>query len=374
MSGTTRYILRQLIGPTLFVTASLAAMVWLTQSLRLLDLIINRGLSVGAFLTMTTLLLPSFLALILPTALFCTIIFVYHRLDADRELVVMRAVGLSPWALAKPALLVALAVTLVGYALTLYFMPAGIRAFKDQQFTVRSDYGSVLLREGTFNTLIDGVTVYVRERERGGELRGILVHDNRDERRPVTVMAERGVLIGTEEGPRFVMFSGNRQEVGPNQNDVSLLYFDKYSLDLGHFGTAVRDRWREPGERFLHELFFPGTSVDDRNNVNKFRAEAHRRLAAPLLALTFAMVGLASILVGGFNRRTAWRGIVVAASVAIAVQVLGLGLTAEAGKDPSLVPLIYGNVLLPIAASIYVMAFPPWWRSRSAVAPGAEAR
>ena len=44
MSVLDRYILRQSFSIMLFVTAALSAAVWLAQSLRLVDLIVNRGL------------------------------------------------------------------------------------------------------------------------------------------------------------------------------------------------------------------------------------------------------------------------------------------------------------------------------------------
>ena len=365
MSGATRYILKELLGPMVFVTATLAGVVALTQSLRLVDLIINQGLSAAGLVTMTMLLLPGFLALVLPTALFLTIVFVYHRLNSDSELVIMRAVGLSPYALAAPAIILALLVSSVSYGITLYFMPAGFRSFKDQQFTVRSDYVAVLLREGTFNTLMDGVTVYVRERTRKGELRGLLVHDNRNANEPVTMMAERGALVGTADGPRFIMFKGNRQEIDAGRDGVRLLYFDKYVLDLGRFANPSRSRWREPGERFLGELLRPGQSEDDIANAHKFKAEAHRRLVTPLYALAFAIIGLAGILPGEFNRRVAWRRILFAAVAAIAVQVIGLSLVPFVANHPELTGIMYVNVALPIVVSLYIL-FAPQRRWRTA--------
>ncbi|NIP87726.1 MAG: LptF/LptG family permease, partial [Gammaproteobacteria bacterium] len=97
--------------------------------------------------------------------------------------------------------------TLVCYTVTLYFMPAGYREFKDRQFTIRSDYSHILLKEGAFNTYIDGLTVYVRSRQPNGEVRGILVHDNRNANAPVTMMAERGALVSTDQGPRFLLIN-----------------------------------------------------------------------------------------------------------------------------------------------------------------------
>src|SRR5580658_4877402 len=60
MTGLTRYILRQCIAVMVFVTAALCAAVWLAQSLRLVDLIVNRGLSAEVFLYLALLILPRF--------------------------------------------------------------------------------------------------------------------------------------------------------------------------------------------------------------------------------------------------------------------------------------------------------------------------
>ncbi|SVD12579.1 uncharacterized protein METZ01_LOCUS365433, partial [marine metagenome] len=78
------YIMGQLIGPLIVVTLSFTGVIWLTQSLRFIDLIVNKGLSFGLFLYMTTLLLPSLLSVILPIALFAAVLYTYHQLIVDR--------------------------------------------------------------------------------------------------------------------------------------------------------------------------------------------------------------------------------------------------------------------------------------------------
>jgi lipopolysaccharide export system permease protein len=94
----TAYILKQLAGTAAMVTAALAGVVWLSQSLRFLDFIINKGLSVLSFLRLTLLLLPTVFSVILPVAVLCATIYTYNRLTSDRELVVMRRRCCWRWA------------------------------------------------------------------------------------------------------------------------------------------------------------------------------------------------------------------------------------------------------------------------------------
>jgi lipopolysaccharide export system permease protein len=70
MSRLSFYVLKQLIGPIALFAFLMTCVVWLTQSLRLLDLVINRGQSAPTFVYLTILILPSLLILILPIAFF----------------------------------------------------------------------------------------------------------------------------------------------------------------------------------------------------------------------------------------------------------------------------------------------------------------
>lgn len=351
-----RYILGQLAGPFVFFFLSLTGVIWLTQSLRSVDLIINKGLSAGFFFYLTLLLLPTVLTAILPIALFAAVLYAFYRLSADSELAVIFSAGIGPRAVARPVLIVAGLTTIVCYTLTLYFMPAGYRAFKDLRTSLRHSPAHVLLQEGAFNTIGQRLTVYIRAREPGGELKGILVHDNRDRARPVTMMAERGALVSTPEGPRFLMINGNRQQIDQATSQLSMLNFDKYTLDLSQFIELPGKRWREPSERYLHELLFPALdNQDDIDNVDRMLAEAHERLADPLYPIAFTMIALCAIMAGQFNRRGYGMRIAAAVGATLLVRLIGLGLVNATAKVPALAPLIYVNLAVAIGGSIYLI-------------------
>ena len=191
MTRIDRYILRQLVGGLLAVTIGLAALVWLTQSLRFIELVLDRGLSLGVFIQLTGLMLPGFFAVILPITTFVVVLFVYVRMNSDRELVVMRAAGLSQLRLARPGVMLALMAVGVGYLLNLWLVPMSHTAFRIWQFEIRNQMAAILVQEGVFSSLGGNLTVYARDRDRDGTLRGILVHDAREAGAPVTILAEQ---------------------------------------------------------------------------------------------------------------------------------------------------------------------------------------
>lgn len=364
MKSMQTYLLRQQTGALVFVALVLSCAIWLTQSLRFIKLIIGRGLSLSLFAELTLLLLPSFLLIILPIALFFAVLFTYNKFLNDRELVVMRATGLSPMALSLPALLLAGVVTLISYVMSLYLLPVSFRQFKDMELAARSDFSAVLLQEGVFNTAADNVMIYIRERRNSGELLGILIQDNRNKASPVTMMAERGALVKTESGPRVMLFNGNRQEIDQKNGRLSLLYFERHSFEFGNLNKRKSTRWRDPNERFVWDLLNPGDSPSDRYYAKKLRAEGHNRLASPLLPLAFALIALATLVIGKFDRRGQTRQLLVAAILGVALQSAAVGLVNLSAKIPALTPLIYLNALAPVVIGLYMLMHAPRARQR----------
>lgn len=318
-------------------------------------MIVNRGLSAGTFVYMTMLLLPNFLTVILPIALFTVIVFTYSKMVTDRELIVMRAAGVGQFGLAKPAIIMTILTLMFGYLLNLYLLPESYRAFRLLQWEVRNTYSHVLLKEGSFNPITKTVTVYVRERTPDGQLLGILVHDERDLEAPVTLMAERGALVDSGKGPRVIMYNGNRQTTAENQN-LSILYFDRYVFEVPTSNESISQRFREPRERSMTELI----NLEDAKGVNqrdwgKYKVELHKRIMSPLLGVGFAMIGLACLLYGPITRRSQTMRIVTAVSIMISLQGAALGLESVVAKNLALVPLLYGLAIVPIFAGIIML-------------------
>lgn len=370
MPRISLYILRQLLVGTLFISMGLACVIWLTQSLRFVELIVNKGLSIGVFAHLTLLLIPNFLIVILPVSLFAVVLFTYNRLMADRELVVLRAAGVSQWGLARPALGLAAAATLAGYALNMYFVPTSVRDFRELQWTIRNDISGLMLREGAFNVITDGLTVFVRGHSADGELLGIMVHDKRNPARPVTMMAERGALVHGKTGPRVLMVNGSRQEVVKESGRLSMLYFDSYALDVGGPAGPVEIRYRDARERSLGELFAADPGADPLE-YRRFIVEAHQRLTTPIYNIAFTLIALAALLSGSFNRRGQAGRVLGAVGVMVLVQAAALGAANLAVDSLALLPLLYVNIALPIIGAAWMLFVPAGrWPFASLAAAG----
>ena len=310
------------------------------------------------FLKLTGLLIPGFVAVILPITCFVVVQFVYQRLAGDRELTVMRAAGLSPLALARPALAVAVVTMAVHFALNLWLVPASAASFREYQWEIRNQIVAFLLQEGVFTAVSDDLVVYVRAKNADGGLRGIMVDDARDRTQRATILAESGRLMEGANGPRVLLENGTRQTIDARTGQLNVLSFKENWVELAAPAREAGARLRDVGEMGIGDLFNPPEGVVNPRDIPKWRVEAHKRLAAPLTTLSFTLVALVGVLGGVFRRHGGLLRPFLAILAVVALVAAGLALDSLAVRMNELIPLLWLRAGLP-AVVCAVLLFAP---------------
>jgi lipopolysaccharide export system permease protein len=349
MNGVERYILAGLAKAMAAVLLVTVSVVCLVRSIEFINYIVNHGLSVAVYLYLIVLLMPSLMLLVLPIALFLSVLFVYGRLSQDSEILAMRACGLSLKALSRPACIVAAATIALAFSMSLYFIPLSFKEFKDIEYFVRFRLANMVIREGQFNRLGDKITVYMRERSGDGVLVGVLIQDDRDPKKSVTVVAERAVLTRAGDLYKIGLEQGNIQDFERATQKVTVVYFDRYVLEVDSAELDGGGR-RERGiaERHIGELLDPPTATRrDLELRGKALAEGHQRLSSPFLALTYTAIALATLFVGSFNRRGSPARLVAAGAGVAAIQVAHMLVVNAASLATTLLPAIHLVVGVP---------------------------
>ncbi|MBR4126913.1 MAG: LptF/LptG family permease, partial [Alphaproteobacteria bacterium] len=230
MKIVTQYILKQMLFGFVLITAGLLMIVWLSQSLRLFDMLLNSKVSIWLFIQLTMMLIPGYLAIISPITLFAVALFTYNRLITDRELIILRSAGMSPLQLAKPVVVIGFLFTLLGFYISLVLVPQAVANFRELRWKIQHDVSHLLIQEGEFNDISNGVTVYIRSKNDDGSLDGILLHDQHSNDTQVTLLAEKGTIVYHDGVPQISMKNGSRQEVSNKTGRFSILYFDFYNM------------------------------------------------------------------------------------------------------------------------------------------------
>lgn len=355
LKSLDQYILRQMWTPFLFATAIVTAIVWLTQSLQRIDIIVEYGQTLRTFGWLTLLIIPSLLAVIIPFCLFAATLFALQRLHADSEIAVMFAAGVSRAGIARPLLLVAVVGALATLWINIDLMPRTYRELKRQIADIRADFASAVIRGGEFMSIGNGFTVYVENAEPGGRFSGLLVHDYRNGANSETYMAERALLKETVLGPVLYLSNGNIQRINDKRGDVDIVFFNRTAINLGQFERGASDLELEVTERYLGELFHPDVSRPyDRQNADRLIGEGHGRLASPLYAFAYVLIAVFALIGGPYDRRGYAVRISLACVAVGALRITGYILQGEASEIRQYW-LIYAAPLSAIAGALLLI-------------------
>jgi lipopolysaccharide export system permease protein len=363
----SRYVFRQVAGATVLILLSLTSVVWIGVALRQLELMTSQGQDVLRFLTMTTLALPSMLALIAPIALLIASIHVLNRLASDSELIVMTAGGAPVWRLLKPLALLALLVALAASAVNHWVGPWSQRLLREYTLLVRSDLIAQVIQPWRFTEPERGLTIHIRDRAPNGELLGLLLHDVRDPKQSASYLAERAQIIKQRGDEYLRMQNGHIVRSAGDGKAPQIIGFTEYVIDLNQLdqrADAAADpamlAGGRPRERYTSELLLPAPKDEpaakdaaSARNADRERgrvaSELHERFSSALYPFAFVMIVLAYAGGAQSTRQNRFRGLVSAFAAGLLCRVLGIAANNMVAVRPSAAYLLY---VIPVAATL----------------------
>jgi lipopolysaccharide export system permease protein len=365
-----RYMFRQVTNAFLLILLTLTLVVWLATALKELNLITSQGQGILLFFQMTLLSLPSLMALIAPNAMLMAALYTLDRMNNDSELIVMTSAGAPIWRIGAPLLGVAALVSISILLANLYLTPASMRALRSFLTQVRADLISQVLQPGRFSSPEGGLTFHIRDRSLNGELLGLLVHDEREDKQVMSYLAERGRIISNDEGSYLVMLEGyvHRYNSEDKDKEVQIVAFDQNMIDLSEFSPKDDSgKGLRPREEYTSELFFPDMSnPTTKRNAGRIRSELHERLSTPLYPLAFVFIALTLLGHARTTRESRWMQILSAFGIAVGLRVAGFAAGNLTALNAWAVGLVYA---LPLGA-ILIAA----WAAHVRMAPQLRSR
>lgn len=324
MSRIDRYVVMQLLGVFGFFALILVAIYWVNRAVGLLDSLVGDGQSVGVFLQMSLLTVPSVVELIAPMAAFGAAVFVANKLTHDSEMVVLQALGFSYFRLARGALIFGLVVAMLTALVTNFLIPAAATQMRELNGEIARNSTAKYLKEGQFLQPDPGIVLYIREISATGELLDMFISDTRDPLVQQIYTAQRSFVINDKDGPKLLMLDGILQRKIRGQAILSISRFADFTYALSSMvkGDA-------PGQRGMAELSTlellrasPGAVAETASAAGWMRYTGHLRLSWPITAAFTAMIGFAALFLGAFSRQGLLWQILVATMLLIVMYLV----------------------------------------------------
>ena len=327
---TSSYILKRLCASIGVLATILVVLLWLTQSLKFIEVIVNHNVSLQGYFSLIVYLLPDMFVKVAPVCTLIGALLAYGKLTLDNELQVMQALGKSPWQILHPGMVLAGFLTLSLLFLNIFTIPNAYRAFRTQEFQLRNQFSSSIVGDGSFN-VIKSLTIFVEKRRSAKEFEGVFIHDNGEHsekkaKKPYTIFAKEGILKKINNQYVLVLHNGTRQEKD-NNDTVQSFEFDELVYNFDSFTTIVNTRNLKPYEKDIRELF----QVNNENSENsklqmRMAAEGHQRILLPFLCLINMLMVALTMVVNRPSRRLRRKRIIYLILAGVIFQWLILNL------------------------------------------------
>jgi lipopolysaccharide export system permease protein len=345
MPRIDKYILGLMLTLFGFFALVLVSVYWINRAVSLFDDLLNDGQTALVVLEFTALTLPLVISVVLPVAAFAATAYGTNRLSGESELVAMQAAGLSPWRLARPVLVFGLTVGLMVAVLVHGLVPMARTRLADRSAEIAQNVTAQFLRPGSFQYPADGITLFIRDIASDGRLLDLFIEDARNPDSQVIYTAQEALVVRTDTGPVLVLLDGMAQNLrirgsGP---ELSVTRFAEFSYDVGAMFAGSGSKGRDLRDYGTLALLRPDDALLAATGATPAtaRREAHERIAQPLLSPIAAMLGFATLMIGGFSRFGVWKQVGWAILGLIMIQFLSNAVANQVGKNADLWPMFY---------------------------------
>jgi lipopolysaccharide export system permease protein len=341
-----RYLIAEILPPFFFGLLAFTFILLVFRILRLIELVVTRGVPLFQIGKLFALILPTFLEMTVPMAFLLAILLGLGRMSNDQELLAMKASGVSTPQIFWPIALVGLMVALMTLGLTMFARPAANFALKKELYNIARTRVGTALREKVFNDDFPKILIYVEELvPPGNTAQGVLIVDKRDRLREDIILGKVARITTDEETNTLGLrlFDGSIYERERNRPGFSQTRFNIYDfkLDLDELVGPVRQKEAGPKEMPLTELINTIETKQSSGGKAVFeRMELHQRVAFAFVPLVFCLLGVSLALLPRASRANRSWGLMLCAFWIMAYYTL-LSLGKALGEK---------NIIHPIPA------------------------
>lgn len=285
------------------VLGVLLTLVLAARMVQLREMVFGEGLGLLDVLRLLGYLSPFFLLELLPVGSLLAVFLTFLRLAADRELLALKAHGISLMQMTPAPLIFLLLVAAADFGVGAYGLSWGADGFRATAMDMARSQAKVLVQPGMFVSEMPGMTFYADQVDQeSGHLGGVFIRDERKDGEPMVIVAPEGVLL-TGEGDSVTGLLLNNGTIHRLEGEaMSNLRFERYLLTLKDDGTGAgsEGKQRLPREMSLNRLRDLAKEPDGGEFGRKVLVELQRRFSVPVscLALGLLALPLASVFAG----------------------------------------------------------------------------
>lgn len=293
-----RYIFKEIAFPFIIILLVLTFVLLMGRILQIMDLFVNKGVSLFIITKIIVLLMPSFLLFTIPIACLISILIAMGRLSADNEITALKTSGISLLRMYYPVAVASLIAFLFTIGISYFVMPHTNFATKRLLFNVVKKNANIGIKEKVFNDDFKGFLIYADKIPPDENyMEGIVVSDKRLINEQNTILAERATLASDPESMivALKLENGSIHTVSADLKKYRKINFKSYDikLDLSTTLASFDESAKSGKDMSMSELLVkaqkPGLKERERRELY---IEANNRFSIPVACIFFGIIAL----------------------------------------------------------------------------------
>jgi lipopolysaccharide export system permease protein len=360
----SRYIFKEIAIPFTIILFVLTFVLLMGKMLQIMDLMVNKGISIFTIAKLIIYLLPAFMLFTIPIALLIAILIAMGGLSADNEITALKSSGVSLMQIYYPVAIASLITFILTIVIGYFLVPQSNFATKHLLFTIAQQNASIGIKEKVFNADFKGILLYADKITPHGDfMENVMISDSRIKKEQNTILAKKAYLVADTDSMTVMLRleNGSIHNVSPDLKNYRKIDFKIYdiNLDLSSAISGLGEDSKSSIEMTMSELLAkmnkPGL---DQAAIRELAIEVHKKFSIPLSCIFFGLLALPLGIKS--HRAVKSRGVAVAIVVVSVYYLLRIGgeafvetgyLSPEIGVwTPNIIFSILGIYLFYMAA------------------------
>jgi lipopolysaccharide export system permease protein len=302
-----RYLSTELILPFIFGMGLFTSLGIAIGSLfDLVRRITESGLPISVAFQILLLKMPQFIVFAFPMSMLLASLMAYSRLSSDSELIALRSIGITPYRLILPMLLLSLVASGATFFMSDYLAPAGNRqaaiimakALKRERPSFIEDniiypeYNNITKPDGSRRRVM--TRLFYAEKFNGQQMQQLTILDRSQPEVNQIVTAE--AASWNIEQNIWDFYNGTIYLIDPDGSYRNIVRFEHQQLALPRTVLDVASRAKKAEELSLQEaqkeLKLVKLGGDDKK-VRKLLVRIQEKIAFPFICVIFGLIGAA---------------------------------------------------------------------------------
>ncbi len=355
------YIANELLAPFFASFAILYCVFFLVRLIPLLEIVLSLRIGLADFIRLFAYIFPHMLLYIIPMASMAGVIVGFTRLTNDREILALKACGVSLRHMLPPVILIAAAIACLTGLFTARLIPAGALGVKQLMFQLAKEKIDKGLKAKEFTEALGDIVLYIDHIDEQQRWHGVYVSDMRGRTQPLITMAKSGSMDAEMERMLVTIILNDGTLHSNEGADNQVVRFARYQLQIslrpptqiGKEDVTSQTRGAMNPEQLLAAA---ASHPPDSKAARIYLSEYHQRLILPVGCFILSLIGLPLGLQASPGRRAIGLPLGLAVFVAYYISLT----TCRTMSEEGLLPLVAGMWLPNMVFSILAVFL--FWR------------